>query len=603
MISLLYVDDEPDLLDLCRLFLEREKEFSVITVPSAKEALEVLEGGAVEAIISDYQMPVMDGIGFLKEVRKKFKDIPFILFTGKGREEVAIEAFDNGADFYLQKGGDPRAQFGELSHKIRQAIRRKKAEEELRMMHSTVSNAPEGILWINEDGGITFFNDTICEMLGYSRDEFTRLTIRDISPHFIENHLDTDWFQTKQRKILTVQDINRKKDGSLIPVEISLNYSEFGPRAYVFAFVRDITDRKKAEDELKSAYEKNQGLMDHANDAIFIADAETGMLLDANKKTQVLTGRTLAEIRTLHESALHPGEEEEKYRAYFKKQAQEGTGLQEEVIVDLKGNHIPVIVSTTILDLGGKRCMMGIFHDISDIKKVNTALQLANKKLNLLAEITRHDIRNKLTMLSGYLELFTDHPPEPQHSMYLAKLKNAVKMIEANIEFTKLYQDLGVVAPVWQNVDDTFFKACTHVDIKKIRFQSDALGLEIFADPLLERVFYNIVANAVEHGNQVSVVRLSAAELPGCLLINIEDDGIGIPPLDKETIFRKGYGKNTGLGLFLSREILSITNITIKESGEFQHGARFELCVPKGIYRFSGKASDVSGMDKNSLIA
>ncbi|MFA5347172.1 MAG: PAS domain S-box protein [Methanoregula sp.] len=587
MISLLYVDDEPDLLDLCKLFLEREGEFSVITVTSAEKAVGILEEGRIEAIISDYQMPLMDGIEFLKQVRKKFKDIPFILFTGKGREEVAIEAFDNGADFYLQKGGDPRAQFGELSHKIRQAIRRKKAEEELRMMHSTVSNAPEGILWINEDGGITFFNDTICNMLGYTREEFAGLTMRDISPNFIETHLDTYWFQTKQRKILTVQDINRKKDGSGIPVEISLNYSEFGPRAYVFAFVRDITDRKKSEDELKSAYEKNQGLMDHANDAIFIADAETGMLLDANKKTQELTGRTLTEIRTMHETELHPKEDEGRYQAYFKKHAREGTGLQEEIIVDLRGNHIPVIVSATILDLGGRRCMMGIFHDISDIKKASDALQLANKKLNLLAEITRHDIRNKLTMLSGYLELFTDHPPEPEHSMYLTKLKNAVKMIEANIEFTKLYQDLGVVAPDWQNVDDTFFKACTHVDIKKIRFQSDAGGLEIFADPLLERVFYNIVANAVEHGDRVSVVRLSVAELPDCLLIRIEDDGIGIPPHDKETIFRKGYGKNTGLGLFLSREILSITNITIKESGEFQYGARFEMCVPKGIYRFS----------------
>lgn len=590
MISLLYVDDEPDLLDLCRLFLEREREMSVITVTSAEKALEILDKGAIDAIISDYQMPVMDGIEFLKQVRKKFKDIPFILFTGKGREEVAIEAFDNGADFYLQKGGDPRAQFGELSHKIRQAIRRKQAEEELRMMHSTVSNAPEGILWINEDGGITFFNDTICKMLGYTEQEFSHLSIRDISPEFIEKHLDTDWFLSKQRKIRTVQDINLRKDGTLIPVEISLNYSEFGPRAYVFAFVRDITDRKKAEDELKSAYEKNKGLMDHANDAIFIADAGTGMLLDANKKTQELTGRTLSEIQVMHESDLHPGDEKDKYLEYFKKQAREGMGLQEEIIVDLKGNHIPVIVSTTILDLGNRRCMMGIFHDISDIKKAQNALQLANKKLNLLAEITRHDIRNKLTMLSGYLELFTDHPPEPQHSMYLAKLKNAVKMIEANIEFTKLYQDLGVVAPVWQNVDETFFKACIHVDIKQIRFQSDAGDLEIFADPLLERVFYNIVANAVEHGNQVSVVRLSATELSDRLLIHIQDDGIGIPPHDKETIFQKGYGKNTGLGLFLSREILSITNITIKESGEFQRGACFEMCVPKGIYRFSKKA-------------
>ena len=530
----------------------------------------------------------MDGIEFLKKVRMDFKDIPFILFTGRGREEVVIEAINCGADFYLQKGGAPRAQFSELSHKIRQAIRTKQVEQELRMMKSTVSNAAEGILWINLMGGITFFNDTICTMLGYTREEFALLTIRDINPHFIENHLGPLWSRVRERKYLTVEDTNRKKDGSIIPVEILLNYVEFGPNAYVFAFVRDITDRKRAEDELKSAYEKNKGLMDYANDAIFIADAKTGMLLDANKKAQELIGRTLAEVQLMHESELHPKEEEEKYRAYFKKHAMDGGGLQEEIVIDKIGNHIPVIVSATILDLGGRRCMMGIFHNISDIKKAQDALQLANKKLNLLAEITRHDIRNKLTVLGGYLELFTDHPPEPLHSMYLTKLKSAVKMIAANIDFTKLYQDLGVVAPVWHDVSDTFFKACTHIDIKKIRFESDADGVEIFADPLLERVFYNIVANAVEHGNRVSVVRLSSLEVPDGLLIRIDDDGIGIPSHDKETIFQRGFGKNTGLGLFLSREILSITNITIKESGEFQHGARFEMFVPKGVYRFSG---------------
>jgi len=588
MITLLYVDDEPDLLDLCKLFLEREGEFSVVTVPSATSALQLIKERPFDAIISDYQMPEMDGIEFLKKVRMDFKDIPFILFTGRGREEVVIEAINCGADFYLQKGGAPRAQFSELSHKIRQAIRTKQVEQELRMMKFTVSNAAEGILWINLMGGITFFNDTICTMLGYTREEFALLTICDINPHFIENHLGPLWSRVRERKYLTVEDTHLKKDGSIIPVEILLNYVEFGQNAYVFAFVRDITDRKRAEDELKSAYEKNKGLMDYANDAIFIADAKTGKLLDANTKAQELIGRTLAEVQLMHESELHPKEEEEKYRAYFKKHAMDGGGLQEEIVIDKIGNHIPVIVSATILDLGGRRCMMGIFHNISDIKKAQDALQLANKKLNLLAEITRHDIRNKLTVLGGYLELFTDHPPEPLHSMYLTKLKSAVKMIAANIDFTKLYQDLGVVAPVWHDVSDTFFKACTHIDIKKIRFESDADGVEIFADPLLERVFYNIVANAVEHGNRVSVVRLSSLEVPDGLLIRIDDDGIGIPSHDKETIFQRGFGKNTGLGLFLSREILSITNITIKESGEFQHGARFEMFVPKGVYRFSG---------------
>ncbi|MDD1695958.1 MAG: response regulator, partial [Methanoregula sp.] len=204
------MDDEPDLLDLCKLFLEREGECTVCTVTSATAALQLMKDQVFDAVISDYQMPVMDGIEFLKQVRKDFKDIPFILFTGRGREEVVIEAINNGADFYLQKGGAPRAQFSELSHKIRQAIRTKQVEEELRMMKSTVSNAAEGILWINLTGGITFFNDTICTMLGYSRDEFSSLSIRDISPRFIETHLGPLWSRVREREYLTVQDAIRK---------------------------------------------------------------------------------------------------------------------------------------------------------------------------------------------------------------------------------------------------------------------------------------------------------------------------------------------------------------------------------------------------------
>ena len=128
MISVLYVDDEPGLLELSRLFLESTGEFHVATSTSAQEALADPAIRSYDAVISDYQMPGMDGIAFLKVVRERFGDIPFILFTGRGREEVVIEAINNGADFYVQKGGDPKAQFAELAHKVRQAVRRKRAE-------------------------------------------------------------------------------------------------------------------------------------------------------------------------------------------------------------------------------------------------------------------------------------------------------------------------------------------------------------------------------------------------------------------------------------------------------------------------------------------
>jgi len=126
MISVLLVDDEPVILDIARAFLERHGEFSVTTVLSAEEGLALLNERGFDAVVSDYEMPGMNGLGFLRAIREKGNHIPFIIFTGRGREDVVIEALNAGADYYIQKGGDPRAQFTELAYKIRESVRKKK---------------------------------------------------------------------------------------------------------------------------------------------------------------------------------------------------------------------------------------------------------------------------------------------------------------------------------------------------------------------------------------------------------------------------------------------------------------------------------------------
>ena len=130
-IRVLYVDDEPSLLEIGKLFLEREGTFIVDTLTSVSEALTWLNTKRYDAILSDYQMPEMDGITFLKQIRTSGNATPFIVFTGRGREDVVIEALNNGADFYIQKGGEPKSQFAELSNKIRYAVSRKHSEEAL----------------------------------------------------------------------------------------------------------------------------------------------------------------------------------------------------------------------------------------------------------------------------------------------------------------------------------------------------------------------------------------------------------------------------------------------------------------------------------------
>jgi len=131
MISVLYVDDEAGLLEIGKLFLERIGTITVDIVDSARDALNRLASTAYDVIVSDYQMPGMDGIEFLQNIRVS-SDIPFILFTSRSREEVAITALDSGADYYVQKGGNPNAQFAELSHDIHQIVKHKTIEAELR---------------------------------------------------------------------------------------------------------------------------------------------------------------------------------------------------------------------------------------------------------------------------------------------------------------------------------------------------------------------------------------------------------------------------------------------------------------------------------------
>jgi len=128
MIRVLMVDDDPAVLEITKVFLERSGDIEVDAVVSALEATERLQDGGYDVIVSDYVMPEMDGISFLKQVRCRGSEIPFILFTGKGREEVVIEALNNGADYYLQKDANPKEggdrERGEVSGPLREYERR-----------------------------------------------------------------------------------------------------------------------------------------------------------------------------------------------------------------------------------------------------------------------------------------------------------------------------------------------------------------------------------------------------------------------------------------------------------------------------------------------
>ena len=212
------------------------------------------------------------------------------------------------------------------------------------------------------------------------------------------------------------------------------------------------------------------------------------------------------------------------------------------------------------------------------------ALLVANKKLNLLSSITRHDIKNKVLIIQGFLHFGRKIKVIEEIDPFFDKIHDATKAIESQIDFTKDYQDLGVNSPVWLNLSDLI----KSVGNSAIDMFDESGNLEIFADPLFEKVLYNLVDNSMRHGETVNRIDVSVITENEGIRIIWKDNGVGVPQDQKEKIFERGFGKNTGLGLFLIREILAITGMTIEETGEPGKGARFEIMVQNGKWRPGG---------------
>ncbi|MEI7857446.1 MAG: PAS domain-containing sensor histidine kinase [Methanomicrobiales archaeon] len=245
------------------------------------------------------------------------------------------------------------------------------------------------------------------------------------------------------------------------------------------------------------------------------------------------------------------------------------------------------LIKTVPIEDKGMPALLSVITDITDRKDAEESLSRVNKKLTILASITRHDIKNQLMALLTYLELSKEEVDTlPAASEYLKKEMKIAETIGLQIDFTKIYEDMGTNVPVWQNVNASVQRAVAALPLRDVGVVIDPLYLEIYADPLFEKVFYNLIDNALRYSGQaMTTIRITSYETGAGLVITCEDDGVGIPGDDKKYLFGQGYGKNTGLGLFLTREILSITGITISETGEPGMGARFEILVPKDCYR------------------
>ncbi|MDD1716299.1 MAG: response regulator, partial [Methanolinea sp.] len=249
MISVLFVDDEPALLEITRLFLERSGEISVDTCRSALEALEKLKSTTYDAVISDYEMPMMDGIVFLKILRAEGDATPFILFTGKGREHVVVEALNNRADFYLSKGQDPKSQFAELDRMIRQAINRRQAEESLRLadrrMVDIINHLPDATYAIDREGKVVSWNKAMEELTGILAEDMIGKGDYEYAIPFYGTRRPTliDMINKPVEEVQRYSYTNIRKEGTTLTAETRVA-TKGGKPVVLWGRATQISDRK-----------------------------------------------------------------------------------------------------------------------------------------------------------------------------------------------------------------------------------------------------------------------------------------------------------------------------------------------------------------------
>jgi signal transduction histidine kinase len=242
---------------------------------------------------------------------------------------------------------------------------------------------------------------------------------------------------------------------------------------------------------------------------------------------------------------------------------------------------------------------VSVVRDITESKRAEEALVRANRQLSLLGSITRHDVRNQLMALMSYIELARIAVPGmDKASEFLQNAYNAALDIDSHIQFMKEYQDVGSRKPQWFSLSEL----ANQIKIPDgILFSAMVEGIEVYADPLLGKVFYNLFDNSLRHGKRVTAIKVSTQNDNGTLRLIWVDNGIGVPEEEKEKIFIRGFGKNTGLGLFLSREILGLTGLLIRENGLADEGARFEILAPPGSWRIAPATDTTPTVNKTEF--
>ena len=344
---------------------------------------------------------------------------------------------------------------------------------------------------------------------------------------------------------------------------------------------RDITREVERNEQLAIS----RFSVDHLPESVFWIQ-EDGTFWYANPAACRELGYTSEEIEHLRVDTIDPDYPLSQRGEFWERLNDENVVRIQTIHHRKDGSTLPVEVTSHMINIGEKALEVAIARDMTDQLQTEEAILLANKKVSLLNSITRHDIINLITTQMLSLELLRETDDPAKREEYLESLETSTRRIEKDILFTRDYQNLGAGAPVWQDAEECIRQEWeVRSGRGQVSLEVDLDGVQVLADSMLPKVFGNLMDNAFRHGGGIRTIRFSAEERGTELALCCEDDGTGIPPEKRKTLFQPVFNQKHGYGLYLISEILSITGITITEEGREGEGARFVIHIPENVWR------------------
>ena len=600
-IRVLHVDDELALLKVAKQCLELQGLFHVDTADSVEEALNKLKEKDYDVVVSDYQMSGKDGLEFLKQLREKGNDIPFLILTGKSREEVAIRALNLGADGYLDKTGDSGTVYCKLAHAIRQAVDRRSAQiESLRReakLGAILQASPEAITITDPDGNIIECNQVAVGMHGcqskkdlVGKNAFGLIAEKD-REKAVQNLKKT----LEQGSTKNVEYTFLTKDGREFSAELSASVvrDASGKPEYFVAITRDITERKESEEALRETKDYLDNLLNYANAPVIVWDNEQKISL-FNNAFEALTGYKKGSMLGRSIDVLFPPLQKTEILQTIERATRGEKWQSVEVPILCKDGETRIALwnSANVQDKAGN--IVGTIaqgQDITERKRLQEALLKSERlaAIGQLASAVGHEIRNPLGVIKNsayFLNMMLKDVADEKvvkHLKILEKEVNSANLIISDLLDFARKKPLTLVKPALnETVKNTLSKITVPENIK-VEIKLGEISKMLLDEERVQRVCHNLILNAVQAMPEGGKLAIQTTKQDDSAKLIVRDTGVGIPKEIVPRLFTPLFStkaKGIGLGLVICKQIVEGHDGNITVDSRVGEGSTFTVKLP-----------------------